>query len=84
MNTEPQHKSETKVPEAEYGAATPDGSDFIDEKQLLARLPVSRRTLFAWRASGRIPFVRLGGRRIFFHWPSVKAALLRNQYGGGQ
>ena len=52
---------------------------FIDEKQLLAKLPISRRTLFNWRASGKIPCVRLGGRRILFHWPSVEAALLRYQ-----
>ena len=55
---------------------------FIDEKQLLARLPVSRRTLFNWRRTGKIPCVRLGGRRILFHWPSVEAALLRYQRGG--
>lgn len=55
---------------------------FIDEKQLLSRLPVSRRTLFNWRNSGKIPSVRLGGRRILFHWPSVEAALLRHQRGG--
>jgi len=53
---------------------------FIDEKQLLARLPISRRTLFNWRTTGKIPCVRLGGRRILFHWPSVEAALLRHQH----
>jgi hypothetical protein len=57
-------------------------SDFINEKQLLERLPISRRTLFSWRTSGKIPSVRLGGRRILFHWPSVEAALLRYQRGG--
>jgi len=57
---------------------------FIDEKELLKRLPVSRRTLFAWRETGKIPCVRLpGGRRVLFHWPSVEAALLRKQNGGG-
>jgi hypothetical protein len=55
---------------------------FINEKQLLAKLPISRRTLFNWRMSGKIPCVRLGGRRILFHWPSVEAALLRYQRGG--
>lgn len=54
---------------------------FLDEKQILTRLPVSRRTLFNWRAAGKIPFVRLG-RRNLFHWPSVEAALLRQQRGG--
>ena len=53
--------------------------DFIDEKQLLARLPICRRTLFNWRTSGKIPCVQISRRRILFHWPSVEAALLRYQ-----
>jgi len=56
------------------------GEGFIDQKQLLARLPVSRRTLFSWRVSGKIPHVKIG-RRILFHWPSCEAALLRHQRG---
>ncbi len=60
----------------------PAEAGFIDEKQLLSRLPVSRRALFNWRNSGKIPSVRLGGRKILFHWPSVEAALLRHQHGG--
>jgi hypothetical protein len=60
---------------------TPSGeAAFINEKQLLARLPVSRRTLFSWRVSGKIPHVKIG-RRILFHWPSCEAALLRHQRG---
>lgn len=55
---------------------------FISEKELLARLPISRRTLFAWRMAGKVPWVRLSGRRILFHWPSVEIALLRRQRGG--
>jgi hypothetical protein len=55
---------------------------FINQKQLLTQLPISRRTLFNWRTSGKIPSVRLGGGRILFHWPSVEAALLRHQRGG--
>jgi predicted DNA-binding transcriptional regulator AlpA len=53
---------------------------FLDEKQILTRLPVSRRTLFNWRASGKIPHVKIG-RRNLFHWPSVESALLRLQRG---
>jgi predicted DNA-binding transcriptional regulator AlpA len=68
------HAAQNQTPAGEGG--------FIDEKQLLARLPVSRRTLFNWRKTGKIPCVRLGGRRILFHWPSVEAALLRHQRGG--
>ena len=46
------------------------------------RLPVSLHTLFSLRMAGEILSVRLGGRRILFHWPSVVAALLRHQRGG--
>jgi len=59
-----------------------DESNFIDEKQLLKKLAVSRRTIFSWRKAGKIPTVKLG-RRILFHWPSVEAALLRYQRGEG-
>jgi len=62
----------------------PGEAGFIDEKQLLVRLPVSRRTLFNWRHSGKLPFVNLGGRRNLYHYPSVEAALLRMQRGGVQ
>jgi predicted site-specific integrase-resolvase len=69
----------------ESNQTAPSGeTGFIDEKTLLKRLPVSRRTLFSWRTTGKIPCVRLGGRRILFHWPSVEAALLRKQKGGVQ
>jgi excisionase family DNA binding protein len=65
---------------------TPPGpADFISETEMLKRLQVSRRTLFAWREAGKIPCVRLpGGRRVLFHWPSVEAALLRRQNGGAR
>ena len=62
--------------------ALPGDAGFLDEKELLKRLPVSRRTLFNYRATGKIPCVRLGGRRILFHWPSVETALFRLQQGG--
>jgi excisionase family DNA binding protein len=65
MNSEPKQTSSSEA-------------GFIDEKQLLAKLPISRRTLFSWRASGKIPHVKIG-RRILFHWSSVEAALLRYQ-----
>jgi hypothetical protein len=67
---------------AEQNQTPAGGAGFINQKQLLARLPISRRTLFNWRTTGKIPCVRLGGSRILFHWPSVEAALLRHQRGG--
>lgn len=71
------------IAQQEVDAAS-SGAGFIDERELLKRLPVSRRTLFTWRHSGKLPFVNVGGRRNLFHWPSVEAALLRMQRGGGQ
>jgi predicted DNA-binding transcriptional regulator AlpA len=62
----------------EQAPGTP--ADFINERELLTRLPVSRRTVFNWRASGKIPHVKIG-RRNLFHWPSVENALLRQQQG---
>src|SRR5208283_5822327 len=81
-NTVPSQNSVPEIPALTSPISSPHESCFIDEKTLLKRLPVSRRTLFSWRTSGKIPFVRLGGRRVLFHWPSIEAALLRNQKGG--
>jgi hypothetical protein len=58
----------------------PDASGFSDEKVMLARLPICRRTLFNWRMTGKIPSIKIG-RRILYHLPSVEAALLRQQRG---
>jgi hypothetical protein len=61
---------------------TPLGeTGFIGEKQLLARLPVSRRTLGNWKAKGILPFIKIG-RRCLYDWASVQGALLRRQRGG--
>jgi hypothetical protein len=61
---------------------TPAGeTGFIDEKRLLARLPVSRRTLGNWKAKGILPYIKIG-RRCLYDWTSVQGALLRRQRGG--
>jgi hypothetical protein len=54
---------------------------FIDEKRMLARLPVSRRTLGNWKAKGILPYIKIG-RRCLYDWVSVQGALLRRQRGG--
>lgn len=61
----------------------PPDAGFIDERELLKRVPVSRRTAYAWQKSGKLPVIRIGGRKLFY-WPSVSAALLRQQRGGGE
>jgi predicted site-specific integrase-resolvase len=58
--------------------APPGENGFIDEKQLLARLPISRRTAFTWVQTGKLPCVKINRRKLF-HWPSVEQALLRQQ-----
>ena len=82
MYNETQNKIDTSKPNSEMDKAPSAGSEFINEKELLKLLPVSRRSLFNWRTTGKIPSVRLGGRRVLFHWPSIEAALLRKQIGG--
>jgi hypothetical protein len=61
--------------------ATAETPGFIDEKEILARVPVSRRTWGTWKTKGIIPFIRIG-RRCLYDWPNVHAALLRQQRGG--
>ena len=62
-------------------AGPPGETGFIDEKGLLARLPVSRRTLGNWKAEGVLPYIKIG-RRCLYDWPSVQSALLRRQRSG--
>jgi hypothetical protein len=54
---------------------------FIDQKQLLAKLPISRGTLNNWKAKGVVPYIKIG-RRCLYDWASVQGALLRRQRGG--
>jgi hypothetical protein len=54
---------------------------FLDEKEMLRRLPISRRTLFNWRMSGKIPAIVIG-RRVLFCWDNVAEALGRLERGG--
>ncbi|HEX3716506.1 MAG TPA: hypothetical protein VH595_00940 [Verrucomicrobiae bacterium] len=54
---------------------------FMDEKQLLTKLPISRRTLGNWKATGILPYIKIG-RRCLYDWASVQGALLRRQKGG--
>jgi hypothetical protein len=56
---------------------------FIDEAEMLRRLPISRGTLFNWRKAQKIPSVVIG-RRVLFCWENVAAALRRFERGGLQ
>jgi hypothetical protein len=51
---------------------------FLDEKELLEKIPVCRRTLNSWRKKKLIPFIRLPGtRRVLYDFELVRAAFLR-------
>jgi predicted site-specific integrase-resolvase len=56
---------------------------FIDEAELLKRLPVSRGTIHNWRRAGKIPSIVIG-RRVIFCWNNVSEALRRMEKGGAQ
>jgi hypothetical protein len=56
-------------------------SRFQNTAQLLADIPVCRRTLFNWREQGLIPYIKLG-RRVLFDVESVRQALHRRERGG--
>jgi hypothetical protein len=66
---------------AEHSQIPAGETGFIDEKSLLARLPVSRRTLGNWKAKGILPYIKIG-RRCLYDWSSVQGALLRRQRVG--
>ena len=94
MNSENDFQSAIRTPPASAGVIgngirvgrnpIPAGEpSFINEKQLLARLPVSRGTLANWKAKGILPFIKIG-RRCLYDWPSVQGALLRRQHGGSR
>jgi hypothetical protein len=54
--------------------------DIITVPELCRRLDICRRTESNLRERGKLPFIRLG-RCVRYHWPSVEAALLRQQRG---
>lgn len=70
---------------AEFFTASPfpANSGFLDERSVLTRIPVSRRTWGNWKARGLIPYIKIG-RRCLYDWENVANALRRMQRGGGQ
>jgi hypothetical protein len=67
--------------EQEHKPPSPEPEEFIDTAGVLRRVPICRKTLFSYRASGKVPYVQIG-RKVIYHWPSVLAAFLRMQKGG--
>ena len=44
---------------------TLDGERFLTDKEVSARLKVSRRTLQEWRTNGQIAYISLGGKVLY-------------------
>jgi hypothetical protein len=65
----------------DFGGTATGERAFMDEKELLGKLPISRRTLGNWKTAGVIPYIKIG-RRCLYDWASVQGALLRRQRGG--
>nr|WP_289757120.1 helix-turn-helix domain-containing protein [Muribaculum intestinale] len=51
------------------------GERFFTDKEVSARLKVSRRTLQDYRNEGQIPYIQLGGK-IFYRESDIKKMLL--------
>lgn len=79
-------KPDADTSESKLSALPPPAElqGFIDTDTVLRLIPVSAGTLRNWRLAGKIPWINAKGRRVLFHWPSVREALLRNQSGGAQ
>ena len=65
----------------DFGGTATGERAFMDEKELLTKLPISRRTLGTWKSTGVLPYIKIG-RRCLYDWASVQGALLRRQRGG--
>jgi len=59
------------------GQQETNGDEFLNKKELAARLKVSVRTVEQWQHDGHIPYLRVSGV-LLFHWPAVVKALTEN------
>jgi predicted DNA-binding transcriptional regulator AlpA len=55
--------------------------EFLSLKELLEKIPVSRKTIHNWRRSRKIPAIVIG-RRVLFCWKNVSDALRKMEIGG--
>ena len=64
-----------KIMNAENINQTNSGDDeILTQKQIAERLHKSVRTIQNWKASGQLPFTRIGNS-ILFHWGTCKKKL---------
>lgn len=69
---------------------TPQPECFLDTEQMIEFVKVSKITLYNWRNSGKIPFVKIGARVLYNKQEVIEAlmqmkgkkGLLNNKKGG--
>ena len=71
----------TGTPTAANPATKPDGeplnSGLLTKKQIAEALSVTERTVSKWQNRGWLPFIAIGGRRLY-PWPEAREAIKRN------
>jgi hypothetical protein len=75
--------SESAALPREYGPRFESDKElaaFIDQPELLRRLKICRKTAYSWERQGKLPVVKIFHTKRY-HWPTVVAALLRQQRG---
>jgi hypothetical protein len=73
--------NETPTAAAATGQHSSESVGIVNETVILQEIPVCRRTLKSWRDSGKLPHIKIG-KRVLYHLPTVRQALLRLQRGG--
>jgi excisionase family DNA binding protein len=58
------------------------GSRLLTDKEVAEKLHVSVRSVIDWRNSGKLPFLRIGGRSIRYRAESIAALLEKLEVGG--
>ena len=61
---------------------SPIGSRLLTDKEVAEKLHASLRTVIDWRNSGKLPFLRIGGRSIRYRPESITALLEKLETGG--
>lgn len=54
-------------------AMNTNNDEFVDDRELAARTPISRITWQTWRSRGKGPPYYRAGRRCFYKWGEVLA-----------
>ena len=57
------------------------GDVMLTKRELAARLKTTLRTVENWQRARLLPYVKIGGKAVLFHWPEVVDFLKKNFRG---